>query len=65
MLKKLADKNETKKVFYNKLKSLLFLEKRINELSKINLERSKENSDLLAAKAPLNWSCLSCDVDFF
>lgn len=57
LIKKLADKNDTKK-------ALLFLEKRINDLYQLSFDkRGTNDDDPLIAKRPLFWSCVSCDID--
>lgn len=57
LIKKMADKNDTKK-------ALLFLEKRINDLQQLSFERKQTSEDdPLIAKRPLFWSCVSCDID--
>jgi len=55
LLKKLADKGDTKK-------ALIYLEKKINQLYLlITKEGGKGDDDALITKKPLFWSCISCD----
>lgn len=59
LLKKLADKGDTKK-------ALIYLEKKINQLYILitkeggNMKGANEDDGLLTKK-PLFWSCLSCE----
>jgi hypothetical protein len=58
LLKKLADKSDTKK-------ALIYLEKKINQLYMM-LNKGGEgerNGDGLLVKRPLFWSCIACDKD--
>jgi hypothetical protein len=57
LMKKLADKSDTKK-------ALIYLEKKINQLYVLITKEGgmkKGDMDALISKRPLFWSCLSCD----
>lgn len=58
MIKKLANKDDTKK-------ALFYLEKKITELYLLinPEEKNKGEMDALLVKRPLFWSCVSCDKD--
>lgn len=56
LMKKLADKAETKK-------ALVFIEKKVNQLFSFFQGPKEKNEDGLFVTRPLGWSCASCSKD--